>query len=72
MPHATPFFRRVVNGDGHTRGVTHPDEKAAGQGDLRELRATLEVGGEVALLVEALAGDGRGEEEVLLGDGVGD
>lgn len=52
--------------------TTHPDEKAAGEEDFGKLRATLEVGGKVALLVETLAGDGRGEEEILLGNRVSD
>lgn len=52
--------------------TTHPDEKAAGEEDLGELRATLVVRGKVALLVETLAGDGRGEEEILLGNRVRD
>ena len=54
------------------RDVTHPDETAAGQNDFGEFGATLVVGGEVALLVEALAGDGCGEEEVLLCNGICD
>jgi hypothetical protein len=40
--------------------TTHPDEEAAGEDDLGELRAALEVAREVGLLVQAFAGHRRG------------